>query len=77
METVQQMEYGRIADGVRAYRNCHTAERQLPYGHDRWLWTQTKATYRFCLKNDCMSCLHSSPSTPEVTVALGCRALGA
>lgn len=32
MHTVSHMPYGRIAFGVRAYRNCHTVERQLVYG---------------------------------------------
>lgn len=33
--------------------------------------------YLFLPKKSCMSILHSSSNTPDVTVVLGCRALGA
>ncbi len=33
--------------------------------------------YLFLPKKSCMSNLHSSSNTPDVTVVLGCRALGA
>lgn len=33
--------------------------------------------YLFLPKKSCMSILHSSSNTPDVTVVLGCKALGA
>ena len=55
MDTVHQLEYGRIAIGIRAYRNWSTAERQLRYGDQMAPRHTLSAIYRRGRRNTKLS----------------------
>ena len=66
METVQQMEYGRIADGVRAYRKWNTPVSQMVYGRYLPLLPPVYATHDNSDNRDSGRCCFGCHSCHEI-----------